>query len=233
MPDQPTIVAMGGGGFSMEPDNPLLDDYVLGLTGRARPRICFLATASGDRESYIERFHAAFPDSRADASHLTFFPREVVDLRGHLMSQEIIYVGGGATSNMLAVWRLHGADAILRDAWRAGIILTGLSAGSCCWFQSYLTDTYGGMDPAHDGLGLLPGSHCPHYDGEESRRPTYHREIAAGMPAGYAADDGAALCFSGTSLTGVVSSRPDARAYRVELGDGRVVETELSTRYLG
>ncbi len=224
---------MGGGGFSMEPDNPLLDDYVLGLTGRSRPRVCLLATASGDRESYIERFHAAFPEGRADASHLTFFPREVIDLRGFLMSQDVIYVGGGMTPNMLAVWRVHGADEILRNAWRAGIILTGLSAGSCCWFESYITDSFGGMDPVDDGLGLLPGSHCPHYDGEDRRRPTYHRAIAAGMPNGYAADDGAALCFSGTELTGVVASRPAARGYRVELGPGGVVETELPTRYLG
>src|SRR5579871_4196203 len=113
------IVAMGGGGFSMEPNNPLLDDYILDLTGRTQPRICFLATASGDADSYAVQFYQAFASRGCRASHLTLFSRQVEDLSGFLLDQDVIYVGGGNTANMLAVWRVHGLDRILRGAWDA------------------------------------------------------------------------------------------------------------------
>jgi dipeptidase E len=235
----PTIVAMGGGGFSMEPDNPLLDDHVLGLArasrGRERPRVCFLATASGDAPTYIAEFYAAFA-RRAEASHLALFVRTVDDVDGFLYDQDVIYVGGGNTENMMAIWRLHGVDRALRRAWESGVVMTGVSAGSLCWFETGTTDSFGPRLAAlSGGLGFVPGSHAPHYDGEPTRRPHYQRLVAEGaLPAGYAADDGAALVFRGMQLTEVVASRPDARAYRVERGaGGDVVETELPTRFLG
>lgn len=225
---------MGGGGFSMEPENPLLDDFILGLSSVPRPRICFLPTASGDAESYLLKFYAAFA-MRADACHLGLFGRTVEDIDGLLLGQDVIYVGGGNTENMLAIWRIHGVDRALRAAWEAGVVLAGLSAGSICWFESGTTDSFGpGLDVLSDGLGLLPGSHCPHYDGEPRRRPTYQRHVAEGrLAAGYAADDGAALVFDLHRLVEVVSSRPHAAAYRVELVDGSVRETRLTARYLG
>jgi dipeptidase E len=233
------IVAMGGGGFSMEPDNPLLDDHILDLArttrGRQRPRVCFLATASGDTPGYIADFYAAMA-RRSEASHLSLFVRTVDDIERHLLDQDVIYVGGGNTENMLAVWRVHGVDRALRAAWESGVVLAGLSAGSLCWFETGTTDSYGaGLAPLSSGLGFLPGSHAPHYDGESTRRPHYQKLIAHGaLPAGYAADDGVALVFRGTALDEVVASRPGARAYRVERGpDGRAIETELPTRYLG
>ncbi len=227
------IVAMGGGGFSMEPENPALDDYVLGLTGKATPRVCFVPTASGDSERYVANFRAAFPPARAEASHLALFARDGRDPREVLLAQDVVYVGGGNTANLLAIWRLHGVDRALREAWEAGVLLCGLSAGSLCWFECGTTDSFGpSLQPMRDGLGFLPGSHCPHYDGEVERRPLYHRLVAQGLPSGYAADDGAALLFEGTRLVEVVSSRPSARAYRVERAGGRVVETALPTRYL-
>ena len=233
------IVAMGGGGFSMEPDNPLLDDYTLDLArtarGRERPRVCFLATASGDTPGYIADFYAALA-RRSEASHLSLFVRTVDDIERHLLDQDVIYVGGGNTENMLAVWRVHGVDRALRAAWESGVVLTGLSAGSLCWFETGTTDSYGaGLAPLSSGLGFLPGSHAPHYDGESTRRPHYQKLIAEGvLPAGYAADDGVALVFRGTQLDEVVASRPGARAYRIERGlDGKAIETELPTRYLG
>jgi len=235
---RPTIVAMGGGGFSMEPDNPLLDDYVLDQAraerGQERPRVCFLATASGDSPGYIASFYAAFA-RRAEASHLALFIRTVDDVESFLLDQDVIYVGGGNTENMLAIWRVHGVDRILGRAWESGVVLTGLSAGSLCWFETGSTDSLGGLAPLSRGLGFLAGSHSPHYDGEESRRPHYQGLVADGtLPAGYAADDGAALVFHGTELSEVVASRPDARGYRVERGPtGAAVETELPTRYLG
>ena len=225
---------MGGGGFSMEPDNPLLDDFILSQANAARPRVCFLPTASGDADGYIVGFYAAFA-SRAEASHLRLFYRTREDIEALLLGQDIIYVGGGNTENMLAIWRTHGLDRILRAAWEAGVVLAGLSAGSICWFEAGTTDSFGpDLDVLTDGLGFLAGSHCPHYDGEAQRRPKYHRLVADGrLPAGYAADDGAALVFDGTELREVVASRPDATAYRVEAVEGVARETRLPARYLG
>lgn len=228
-----TIVAMGGGGFAMEPDNPLLDDHLLELTGRERPRACFLPTACGDAPAAIARFHAAFQDRGVEARHLTLFGRPRTDLRDLVLSQHLVYVGGGNTANMLAVWRVHGMDAILAEAHRQGVVLAGLSAGMICWFEAGVTDSFGPLAPLHDGLGLLPGSACPHYDGEPDRRPAYHRFVRDGFPGGVAADDGAALVYRGTQLEECVSSRPGARAYRVSASGGRVSERELDTRYLG
>lgn len=233
-----TIVAMGGGGFSMEPDGSLLDDHVLDLAraarGARRVRVCFVPTASGDADSYVAKFYAALA-RRSEASHLALFVRTVADLERFLLEQDVIYVGGGNTANLLAVWRVHGVDRILRRAWEEGVVLTGLSAGSLCWFEGGTTDSFGGLAALRDGLGFLPGSHSPHYDGEPERRPTYHRLVADGsLPDGHAADDCAALVFHGTELVEVVTSRPAARGYRVERGpDGQAVETELPARYLG
>ena len=233
------IVAMGGGGFSMETDNTLLDDLILDLgrnaNDRRQPRICFLPTASGDTPAYIAEFYAAFA-RRSEANHLALFNRTVDDIEGLLLDQDVVYVGGGNTENMLAVWRVHGVDRALRRAWEAGVVLAGVSAGSLCWFETGTTDSFGaGLAPLSTGLGLLPGSHAPHYDGEATRRPHFQRLIAEGViPAGYAADEGAALVFRETELAEAVASRPGARAYRVERGpSGDVVETPLPVRYLG
>ena len=152
-----------------------------------------------------------------------------------MLDQDAVYVGGGNTANMLAIWRVHGLDRALRGAWEAGVVLAGLSAGSNCWFEAATTDSFGPLAALKDGLGLVPGSHSPHYDGEPARRPTFQRLIGAGeLPDGYAADDGAALVFHGTDLHEVVASRPAARGYRVVRGlAGEAIETELPTRYLG
>lgn len=234
-----TIVALGGGGFSMEPDNPLLDDHILDLAraarGRDRPRVCFVATASGDAPTYVANFYAAFAQ-RAEASHLALFTRTIDDIDAFLADQDVIYVGGGNTENLLAIWRVHGVDRAMRRAWESGVVMTGLSAGSLCWFETGTTDSFGkGLAPLSAGLGFVSGSHSPHYDGEPLRRPTYQRLVAEGtLPSGYAADDGAALVFRGDRLLEVVASRATARGYRVERGsDGTAVETVLETRYLG
>jgi len=239
MPNQPPqpkrqIVALGGGGFSMEPENPALDDYILRLTGRDRPRVCFLPTASGDATLYLEMFYQAFPADRAQSSHLPLFERDARDLRAFLLEQDVIYVGGGSVANLLVVWQLHAVDAILRECWQRGIILCGISAGMNCWFQSSVTDSFGPLAPLNNGLALLPGSACPHYDGEPDRRPAYHRFLLNNnLPPGHAADDGAALHFIGTTLHRVITSRPQARAYRVEAINAKIHETPLPVTYLG
>ena len=229
------IVAMGGGGFMMEPDNPLLDDFVLGLTGKPRPRVCFVPTAVGDDREVIARFYAAFPEGRCDATHLPLVEHPGVDVaRERVVHQDVVYVGGGNTVLMLAAWRAFGVDALLREALAGGTILCGLSAGSLCWFEGGTTDSYGSLDALADGLGLLPGSNCPHYDGEPGRRPLYQRLVGEGrLAAGYAADDGAGLHFVDGELREVVTSRREARAYSVEPGADGAIETVLSSRFLG
>ncbi len=225
------IVVLGGGGFSMEPGWSSLDAYTLRLTGKRRPRVCFVPTASGDSVEYVAKFLRAFR-GRADAGYLSLFRRDARDLREYLLSQDVVYVGGGSTANVLAVWRLHGIDAILREAWRRGVVLTGISAGMLCWFESCVTDSFGPLAGLEDGLGLLPGSACPHYDGEAQRRPTYHRLVSEGLAGGYAADDCAALHFVGRRLHRCVASRAGAGCYRVRKVGGKVVEERLATRLL-
>jgi dipeptidase E len=235
--DARRIVAMGGGGFSMEPDNPMLDEFVLSLARSSRPRVCFLPTASGDADSDTMSFYRAFAARECRPGDLRLFDRSVLDLESFILAQDVIYVGGGNTANLLAVWRTHGIDRVLRRAWEEGVVLCGLSAGMNCWFTQSLTDSFGvsRLVPLYDGLGLLPGSSCPHYDGEAQRRPTFHRLISAGeLTDGWAADDGAALVFEGETLSEVVASRPEAAGYRVtKTTDSEVTEQRIPTRYLG
>ncbi len=224
------IVARGGGGFSMEPENPRLDRFVLSLARSSAPRVCFVPTASGDSEGYVANFYRAFAELDCTPSDLALFDRAVDDLEAFVLAQDVIYVGGGNTASLLAIWRAHGLDAILRRAWEEGVVLCGISAGMNCWFEASVTDSFGSqLAPLHDGLGLVPGSACPHYDGEEQRRPVYRQLVASGeLSAGWAADDGAALVFAGTELAEAVSSRPEAAGYRVE----RSGEERVAARYL-
>lgn len=228
------IVAFGGGGFSMERGNTLLDDYVLGLADRGRPRICFLPTASGDADHYIVRFYRAFAASRCEPTHVSLFRREggPEDVQEHLLSRDIIYVGGGSVLSMLGAWRAHGLDHTLRLAWERGVILCGLSAGSLCWFAEAVTAFHGAPQPVQ-GLGLLPYSNCVHFDAEPERCEAYRRMLAEGMPPGYAVEDGAAVHFEDEQLARVVSSRPDARAHWMRFTGERVSRRPLRTTYLG
>ena len=218
---------MGGGGFMMEQSSPL-DDFLLSLSPTARPRICFVPTPTGDSDRVIAAFFEAFTRRNCEPSCLRLFgaPERPAE---HLASQDVIYVSGGNTANALALWRLHGVDRALRDAWTQGAVLGGVSAGANCWFECSVSDSFGRqLDPLRDGLAILPGSFCPHYDSEELRRPVYRHLVDEGLPSGYAADDGAALHFVGAKLREVVASLPGARAYRVEPGS----ETPLEARAL-
>jgi peptidase E len=232
----PQIVALGGGGFSMERECSLLDDYVLDLTRSPRPRVCFLPTASGDADHYVVRFYRRF-SSACDASHVSLFRRDQgtggveEDLATHLLSQDLIYVGGGNVVSMLGAWRAHGLDEVLRKAWRRGIVLCGPSAGSLCWFEEALSAFHGAPRGVR-GLGLLPYSNCVHYDEEPERRAEYQRFVGDGMIDGFAAEDGVALHFRRTRLASVVSSRHDGRAYRVQASADGVVETPLPVTFL-
>ena len=217
----------------MESGNPLLDEFVLGLTAKPRPKVCFLPSASGDADHYIVRFYRHFA-ARCEASHLSLFRREKApaEPREHLLSQDLIYVGGGSVNSLLGVWAAHGIDEILRECWEAGVILCGLSAGSLCWFREGVS-TFHGPPQRIEGLGLLPWSNTVHYSSEVARREALFGWLREGMAPAYAADDGAALHFVGEEVAQVVASRACARAYRVEMRHGHVVTTQLATRYLG
>jgi dipeptidase E len=157
----------------------------------------------------------------------------VADLRAFLLEQDVIYVGGGNTANMLAIWRVHGVDRILREAWEAGVVLAGISAGAICWFEAAVTDSFG-VPPTglRDGLGFLPGSACPHYNSEDRRRPVYHELVLGGFPGGYAADDGVGLHFVDRELAEVVGEVEGRSAYEVKLEGGAVLERRLKPRSL-
>jgi peptidase E len=226
-------VALGGGGFSNDPEDQngrLLDQVLLDATNVSRPKVCFIGTASGDAEAYTLKFYRAFR-GRAEPDDLNLFyrPRHP-GLRDFILGLDAVYVGGGSTLNLLAVWRAHGLDGILAEAWRSGVVLGGMSAGMICWFEQAVTDSFGdGMRPI-PGLGLLPGSACAHFQ-DPSRRSQHAALVAGGLVPGYGADDGVALVFEGTTLVEAVSADPSgaARAHRVT-SDGIV---ELPVRQLG
>jgi len=235
------IATIGGGGFLTEAGPSLLDDYVVGLTATVRPRICFIPTASGDAEDALQRFYAAFARFRAELSHLAFFrhPRPgaiaLSDIDRRIAEQDLIYVGGGNTRSMLAVWREWGLPQALRGAWARGTVLAGVSAGAICWFE------WGASDSAAPGarstplrcLGMLKGSCSPHWGGEVHRRRDFHAMLRSGaLPSGYGIADGAALLFTDGRLTEAVSTDAASRAYRVELIGDRLRETPLPLRLL-
>jgi peptidase E len=229
-----TIVAMGGGGFS--DDDPRLDDYVLERVDASRPKVCFVPTASGDIPPYLVRFYEAFPARSFEATVLRLFQRDVEDVEAFLGEQDVIYVGGGNTANLLDIWRRHGVDRAIAAAWEAGVVLCGVSAGANCWFEASTTDSFrvGHADPLPDGLGLLPGSFSPHFDSEPERRPRMHALVAAGeLPDGIACDDFAAVRFEGIRLAEAVASRPGAGAYRVTRAGDRAMEEPLPVRVSG
>jgi dipeptidase E len=225
------IVAMGGWDPAQD---GALTDYVLGLVRRERPKICFIPTASAEDDWQIARFYEDFTP-RGEPSVLRLFGVPRAGIRDFLLGQDVIWVSGGNTANMVAIWRVHGVDSALREAWESGAVLAGWSAGAVCWFEGGVTDSFGpALEPLDGCLGFLAGSFCPHYDSEPGRRPTYETLIGAGaVPDGYAADDGVGLHFAGTKLAVIVSARPGARAFRVRRSGDGVTETPLTARHAG
>jgi dipeptidase E len=227
------VVALGGGGF-LSGSDPTLDDFVLSLVPDDTPRVCFVGTASGDPVANEDRFRDAFA-GRARTSVLRLFDREVADLDAFLAEQDVVYVGGGSTVNLLAVWRAHGLDRALRRAYERGVVMAGVSAGANCWFGRCTTDSWlvGRADGLTDGLGWLPGGMCPHYRSEPSRRPQLLELVAHDFGDTYAVDDDCALHLVDEQLVDAVSAREDARAVLVHQTDDReVVEDEIPTLIL-
>jgi peptidase E len=232
--DRRRIVAMGGGGFSTKDGDRALDRYVLDVSERPTPRICLLPTAGGDAEEQIQRFYRAYHDLPCEPTHLSLFRlgTSPVDLSAVLLAQDVIYVGGGSLLNLLAIWRAHGVDQILRAAWERGVVLSGISAGSMCWFRAGVTTGHG-HPRAVEGLGFLPASNSVHHHSEPERRPCFHEAVRTELaPPGYGVDDGAGLLFAGTDLAEVVSARRGAGAWWVEGHGDRATETALDVTLL-
>jgi peptidase E len=238
----PTILATSGGflptelgPFQWQP-GPLIR-YAFGLAGAPeQPRICYVGTAAGDSLNSLAGFYRAFAGSAVRASHLELFTLpNVPDIRAHLLAQDVVWVGGGSVANLLAVWRVHGLDEIMRDCWEAGVVLGGVSAGSICWHVGGTTDSFGlELRAVTNGLGFLPYGNGVHYDSEAQRRPLLHKLVGDGtLPVSHATDDGVGRLYRGTELVEAVADRPDVAAYRVErTGDGNVVETRLEPKLL-
>jgi dipeptidase E len=225
------VVALSGGGFTVG-THPELDDLVLSLVASERPRVCFVPTASSDSPSAIARFYERFPSPLFEPSHLELCRLSPTvsassDFRERVLGQDLIYVGGGNTGDLLEVWARHDFAHLLEGA--TGAVLAGVSAGAACWFQSFVTDSFGTELVSMGGLGFVPGSFCPHYDSEPERRPAFHRLVANGMRSGYGADDAVALHFNCGVLSRVVAASATAGAYRVEKSDdGTVTERALA-----
>jgi peptidase E len=233
--DDRQIFAMGGGGFTMEPNNPLLDEFVLSLTPVKEPRVLFLPTASGDTTAQINAFKARFSEGTCVPEYLSLFHlrNSTRTLAETVLAQDIIYAGGGSMRNLLALWQAHGLDRLLVQAWQRGTVLAGLSAGAMCWFAGGVSRSSGPPE-AITGLGLLEGSLTVHADGEPERLPVWLASVRDGtLPGGWAVDDGAGLLFRGRRLARVVSSRPGAGAQRVDAIAGELVRHRLAAELLG
>jgi dipeptidase E len=214
-----TIFALGGGGFSMEPENPTLDLFLLSLSLKPKPKILFLGQASGDAKEYAERFYQCYQKLNCIPSHLSLFRPPKESLEEIIFSQDIIFVGGGNTFNMLTLWQAWGLDHILYEAYQRGIILSGISAGAICWFEQGLTDSFGEGYEALNCLGFLEGSCCPHYDGEADRQDRYQELISSSkMPEGLALDDGAAALFINEKFERLVTSSPNKKIHHIKKG---------------
>ena len=238
---EPTILATSGGAvpgartrWSVGP----LTSYAVelaGVTGRA-PRVCFVGTACGDSPALVKEFYDMAKEAGFHGSHLQLFTMpNVEDITAHLLEQDVVWVWGGSVAGLLAMWELHGVGEAMRTAWEAGVVLTGVSAGSICWHVGGTTDSFGpDLRPITNGLGLLPWSNGVHYDSEEQRRPLFQSLVADGtLPTGYATDDGAGLLYRGTEMVQAYAEIDGAGAYLVERGpDGTAIETELDVTRL-
>ena len=227
------IIAMGGGVLVGDSENRSLERYVIAASNKDRPRALFIGTASGDDAARLNVFYEAYGALGCATAHLPFFRRTAQDIRALVLGQDIVHVGGGNTRTMFAVWREWGLTDILQEAYERGIVLCGSSAGSICWYEEGVTDSVAGDLGLIKGLGLLPGSHCPHYDAEPQRRPAYQRFVAAGtVSPGIAADDGVALHYVDGKLEAIVRARPNVTAYKLERDGDGVRETRLEARDL-
>lgn len=226
------IIALGGGGFAME-QNTILDDYILAQAEKSKPKICFIGTASGDAESYREKFYNCYNNKTCVPTHLSLFKGETKNIRAFILEQDIVFVGGGNTRNMLVLWKEWNLDNILIEAYHKGIILSGMSAGAICWFEQGLTDSIPNELHPLNALGILKGSFCPHFDGESERQAIYLANIRQNkMRAGYGVEDGVALHFIDNKLVRSVSSKPQGKAFYFDTENDKIIKKVISPIFL-
>ncbi len=201
------IVACGGGGWSSDSGVGPLERYILGLSSAERPRVCLLPTASGDSDWLVARFYEAFSGLECQPTHLPLFRAHPAGLEERLLSHDVIYVGGGSSANLMAIWAVHGVGAILRRAWERGVVLSGVSAGAICWFSAGLTNSLGPGHAPVPGLGLIDGGFCPHADSDPGRLVALRALIEEGrIPPTLAVDDGAAVHIDGSGARRLLSA---------------------------
>lgn len=222
------VIAIGGGGMKLE--SPQMEKYLLAQTGKSRPKVCFIPTAGADSDTSILQFMAAYSALGARPTFLRLFSRRIWDLRSYLLGQDLIYVGGGNTGNMLAIWKYQGVDKILREAWEEGVVLAGGSAGSLCWYECGMTDICNPIMEPIECLGFLPGSHCPHYH-HKNWRADYRKLIQKGLlPGGIALDDHVAARYEGTHRVEIVAAAPRSYAWLVERVGRKLIERRLAAK---
>jgi dipeptidase E len=227
------LFAIGDNGFRKDPTNPHLIRYLLKTAGKECPKICVIPTASGDQQAYVDDFRATFGKEKCEITVLSLFRGEIENWKTMILEQDLVYITGGNTRNMLVLWKEWGLDLVIKEAYEKGIVMAGGSAGGVCWFQECVTDSVPGKLTVMKCLGYLPTSMCPHYDGEINRRPAYHAHLKSGaIGPGIAAENGVALHYVNEQLTEVVSAYSGKFAYTVALDRGEVSETPIPARDL-
>ena len=223
------IVAIGGGGFGRNPGEGIIENYILNQSNAKKPNICFIPTATGDNEAYKNNYYATFTKLNCNPVHLDFFKR-TPDLENLINEQDVIFVGGGNTKSMLAVWKDWGLDLILHEAYKNGVVMSGVSAGAICWFEQGITDSWAEDLVVMDCLGFIGGACCPHYDEEPQRKPSLNKFLTKKvLNSCYAVDGGCALHIQDEKVFKSVVFSKNKNSFLVELKDNKVAEKPYST----
>jgi len=219
------VIAIGGGGFGRTQESNLIEQYILDQTSKTKPKICFIPTATGDLDSYIVNFYSVFTKLKCEPSHISFFKR-TMDLQAHIQKQDAIFVGGGNTKSMLAVWRDWGLDLILKDAYVRGVVMSGVSAGAICWFEAGLTDSWASDLKMMECMNFIPGNCAPHYDEEPERRPATKKFLEnKSIDFMYGIEGGAALHFVDEIPNSTIQFKKNKYAYKVTLDGNKINES--------
>ena len=223
------VIAIGGGGFGRTQESNLIEQYILDQTSKTKPKICFIPTATGDLDSYIVNFYSVFTKLKCEPSHISFFKR-TMDLQAHIQKQDAIFVGGGNTKSMLAVWRDWGLDLILKDAYVRGVVMSGVSAGAICWFEAGLTDSWASDLKMMECMNFIPGNCAPHYDEEPERRPATKKFLEnKSIDFMYGIEGGAALHFVDEIPNSTIQFKKNKYAYKVTLDGNKINESPYKT----
>ena len=218
------VIAIGGGGFGRTQNSNHIEQYILDQAQTNTPNICFIPTATGDTDPYIVNYYSVFSKLECNPTHISFFKR-TIDLKEHILNQDVIFVGGGNTKSMLAVWRDWGLDTILKEAYNQGCVMSGVSAGAICWFEKGLTDSWADQLRMIPCMNFIPGSCAPHYDEEPERRPATKKLLEDGsIEFMYGIEGGSALHFKNEKPELVIRFSKNKKPYKVTLENNSIKE---------